>query len=1334
MSRPVRILVRTTAALAALGLLLTVSAILVYRSDWFRDRLRERIVSEVERATGGRAEIGSFRFDWRTLTVNVAPFVLHGTESAGARPFFRAASIRLTLKVLSMMKRDVDILSLTVMRPELSIFVRPDGSTNVPQPRFEMRGRPFVQQILQLKIRHVALHHGWLNYNAERIPLEVEGEHLESALAWDSSGPSYRGELSISPLLLNAPAAEGLKFDASASVAVTSGGLHVLDAAIRMPHSTVEASGDLLDWANPTGSFAVHAQVAIADVTRQLHLRVSDKGMVGFNGVGGFDAAGLRLSGWMLGRDVNFHSRAFQVENASFRANAHLTPARASLADLTVSALGGTFAGRASLDDWKHFRVEGEARGLSIRRLAEAQHQAITAWEGSLSGPVKASGLLTANGTSDLEAEAKLEVTPAAGGPGISGSLQLSYDQRGGALQLGRSQLITGQSKATFSGTLGELLNVEVESQNIDDVLPLFSLAGAKPPANIPVRLIRRSSARVKATVTGPLNDPQVAGHVDLGAFEYAKQPFDHLSADFGLTRTLLNVRDLAVLHEAMSLTGAGRLGLDNWQAASASPVSGTFSLRNGDIARLLVEAGMSYPVTGSFSGNVTLGGTLGRPALSAALNASGVSAWGEGIARVQADVRYSDRLVEVDNGTAEADGGRARFAGTWTHAAGRLDNGALAFRASADGIALGRLAHVRDLQRGIGGALSFEAAGTAEVAGRRVDLESLNGSAAVNNAAIEGKPAGGGTLRVNTDGKKLNISAEATLRETKFHGSGQWRLEDNYPGSAEVTFAPITFDTLNMIVSEVRGQPAPELPFQGAVAGAASISGPLRDLDAVRAQVRLEQVRLTPSPASEQTAALPENLFLQNSEPVLFDVTRSGAEIRSARFAAPDTVITATGRVGFGEQNPWNAQVDGSIDLRVLRIFHADLLASGSSTVSVSIRGPLAQPQVRGRLELRNASLYLQDLPNGLDKANGVIQFDRTRATIQSLTGESGGGKVSVTGFVGFSTPILTYRLAARADSVRYRSPQGASITVDALIDLTGTSQSSIVSGNVTVTKAAFTPSTDIGSILAEAARPVATPAEPNAYFSGVQLDVHVESSLTLELQTSLARGLRADADLRVRGTPQRPVVLGNITVNQGQIEFFGNRYSINRGEVDFVNPLLIEPVLNLDLETRERGVTVDIILTGPLNRLNLSYRSDPPLRSEQIVALLAVGRAPNSPGTLASEQATNQTSTLSAGANDLLQQALTAQSSGGLQRFFGVSHIKIDPQLTDITTVPQARLTLEQQISKDVTLTYTTNLTRTQEQLVQVEWDLSRKWSVIATRDEYGVFGIDFQYRKRF
>jgi translocation and assembly module TamB len=209
---------------------------------------------------------------------------------------------------------------------------------------------------------------------------------------------------------------------------------------------------------------------------------------------------------------------------------------------------------------------------------------------------------------------------------------------------------------------------------------------------------------------------------------------------------------------------------------------------------------------------------------------------------------------------------------------------------------------------------------------------------------------------------------------------------------------------------------------------------------------------------------------------------------------------------------------------------------------------------------------------------------------------------------------------------------------------------------------------------------------------------------------------------------------VLGRVTVNQGEIQFFGNKYTINRGEIGFYNPVRIEPVLDMDVETKVRGVDVNINFSGSINKLNVSYRSDPPLQSNEIIALLAVGRAPGSNNSLASSQTVSSQSFLSTGTNTLLGQAISAPVSNRLQRFFGVSRLKIDPQLAGIDTIPQARLTLEQQISKDITLTYITNLTNTNQQIVRVEWDLNRSLSVVAVREENGFFGIDFLYKKRF
>src|SRR6202011_524972 len=112
------------------------------------------------------------------------------------------------------------------------------------------------------------------------------------------------------------------------------------------------------------------------------------------------------------------------------------------------------------------------------------------------------------------------------------------------------------------------------------------------------------------------------------------------------------------------------------------------------------------------------------------------------------------------------------------------------------------------------------------------------------------------------------------------------------------------------------------------------------------------------------------------------------------------------------------------------------------------------------------------------------------------------------------------------------------------------------------------------------------------------------------------------------------------------------------------------------------------------------------------------AVGRDPTNTAIANAQTRSNLLDT----SGSTLGQAVAAPVSSRLQRFFGVSRLKIDPQLTGVENIPQARLTLEQQVSRDITLTYITNLTRTQEQIVRIQWDFNRQWSALAVPDSSG------------
>ena len=104
MTRRRRIILRIAAGLTAFVLLLAAGVYFVLQSDWFFDQVRRRIVATVETATGGRVEIGSFHFDRAHFTARVNEFVLHGTEPATGPPLFRASSVTVGLKLISLLK------------------------------------------------------------------------------------------------------------------------------------------------------------------------------------------------------------------------------------------------------------------------------------------------------------------------------------------------------------------------------------------------------------------------------------------------------------------------------------------------------------------------------------------------------------------------------------------------------------------------------------------------------------------------------------------------------------------------------------------------------------------------------------------------------------------------------------------------------------------------------------------------------------------------------------------------------------------------------------------------------------------------------------------------------------------------------------------------------------------------------------------------------------------------------------------------------------------------------------------------------------------------------
>jgi translocation and assembly module TamB len=1334
-SRPKKIWLSLILGSAGLLLIALLASLVLLQTNWFKNKVRARIISIAETATGGRVDIGRFDYAWGELTVEVAPFVVHGKEGPDARPFLRADRIRIGLKMVSLLERQVDLVSLLVDKPQISVTVNPDGTTNVPAPKGESRWENnFANQLLDLKVKRFELRDGFAEYNSQRIPLDLEGDRLQASISYQAAGPRYLGAISAREMRVRTPRLRApVSMDVDAQVALERSQFQILHARLESEGTKLILDGLVRNLSSPGADFNLSATAPVKWLNAVFGLPLESTGAVSFQGKGSLETNPFqyKLEGKLSGRELGVARNGPTLRGVTLSSRLEMAPGKISLSDLQLAAPRGRFQGSAHVVDLKSFSLTGKAVDFPLQEFAKFWNRDTGDLSGALTGTIKMDGQFARGGLSGVVLTAQIDSVPGNAGVPLKGAVAINYDQRAAQLSFGNSEITIGSTNASVSGTLGESVTVHLISSNLSDLLPLYPLFGVAPPEKLPLSL-HGGVAKFDGVIAGPFRSLKISGKADATHLVWKQREFDHVAATLEVDKALANLYAIAVDQDQMHIVGQARVALADWKTVDASALSASLSIRGADIAKLLADQGDKIPVTGALSAAAHVTGTLESPLVSGNVDARNVTAYDERFDRVRADVTMTATALEAAHLEARAGESVITGGGAYNHLANDWNDGSLRFDVSSKQLTLARINHMRQWSESLAGDLDVTANGTAKVVKGVITLASLNGDLKLKNATLDGRAYGNLEVTANTRLPMLALSAKVDLPGVQLQGSGEWRLDGDYPGQARIQIPRITFATLHDLWPGEHERKT--LPFEGFMQGEAVITGPLNNPAALSANVTLGTVQLSAGPNVRPVPGTQvQDLIIKNAQPVMLEGTTKSIEIKSANFVAKGTTLTASGHLALDSKNPWDVAVKGNINLSILQIFNPDLLASGTSLLDMTVRGSLTEPQVDGRVELHQASVYIRDLPNGVDQANGLILFDRNRATIQNLTGVTGGGTVTFESgsFVGFRGPALIYRLQATANQVRYRSTEGVSITVNATLNLIGTSENSVLSGNVAVIRAGFNPRTDVGSLLASTTTPVSS--TPNEYLRGIQFDVRITSAANLEVETALTHNIQADANLRLRGTPDRLVLLGNVAVNSGEIEFFGTKYTVSRGDLNFYNPAKIEPIIDLDLETRTRGIVVDVTFSGPLNKLNFSYRSDPPLETNEIISLLAVGRTPSTGGGLAPTQNAFAPAGVSTGNNTLLGQAF-APPSGRLQRFFGVSHIKIDPQLTDITSVPQARLTLEQQVSPDVTLTYITNLARTDQQIVRIEWDLSKRWSVVALRDENGAFGIDFQVRKRF
>jgi translocation and assembly module TamB len=249
-------------------------------------------------------------------------------------------------------------------------------------------------------------------------------------------------------------------------------------------------------------------------------------------------------------------------------------------------------------------------------------------------------------------------------------------------------------------------------------------------------------------------------------------------------------------------------------------------------------------------------------------------------------------------------------------------------------------------------------------------------------------------------------------------------------------------------------------------------------------------------------------------------------------------------------------------------------------------------------------------------------------------------------------------------------------------------------------------------------------TPPPAQGFRTNLQLDLGVITPGGLNA-SSRQLSLSGTANLRVVGTAAEPVVLGRVNLDGGDLIFSGNRYVLQGGTIQFVNPTHTEPVMDVAVTTTIQQYDIQMRFWGPAEQLHTNYASDPALPPSDIINLIAFGKTTEA-------SAANPTPPGALGAESLIASQVSSQVTSRVAKVAGISQLSVDPVLGGNGENPGARITLQQRVTSKIFVTFGTDVTSTQREIISLEYKLSPTKSVTAVRDENGGFAIDTRFRK--
>ena len=925
----------------------------------------------------------------------------------------------------------------------------------------------------------------------------------------------------------------------------------------------------------------------------------------------------------------------------------------------------------------------------------------------------------------------------------LSGDFALTANH--GLFQIQRANLQTAATTLNATGQFSidepvSNLHVDLASTDASEIQRLLITSGALPEVEEQFHtygIDLGGKLNFNGTLAGALKDPLVSGHAELGSLIMNGHDLGSLAANVSSTATETRVDNgrlsqpngggaqfaLLIPRNGESNTSI-EATLDRMNAGNliaALPMTRETRAQIGDTE---AEASGSVKITGipnNMSGVADLRFGKGRLA-------------GEPLQSLTAHATFVGSSVNVETLDANFDAGH--IAGN-----GKFDTKTKAFdvKFSGDRVQLERLAafSTRPGLPQLGGTAKL----TANASGNFDDVTSwqINFNGESNDVTIDGQPAGALKLAGVTENKQLNI----TFSTTGLLGSSPQVVTARVDLSNEklpaVVESNITAADLTQVLKILL--PQTDVAVSGRATGTLKLSGNLMTENDQGEEV-LSWRGLTGQATFTELTITVADAQLSPTGPLVIDFAPNELNFHETRFTGPGTNVTLAGTIATGPGGRENLDVNGDVNLRIFSSLSPDVFSSGVAKLFLRVTGTYDDPRMLGTAEVSGASVsvFSGDQTITVANLNGLIRFNSNQAQIERLTGTLGGGKVTASGGA-----LLTgsargrFAINVRGDNVTLNYPKDFRSTVTADLSLNGDMRNQIITGYVNVKRTEYTKDVELADLINQ--RPVTT-IEEGGQFSFAEtavLDkVRVEGRNALVMRNNLG-DIVASVNLELDGPIGDPIIQGRVTATRGTLNFRNSPYEITRGLVDFPGRLSADPILNIEGQTVIRGYRVTAGITGPLSHPQTIVGSEPALPQADVVSLILTGSLSTT------DQSTSvlAQSGLGTAASLLTDALINAPVSRASNKLFGLSRLEISPVIAGNGSTPTARLTVARRISKDVTVTYSTNLASDPNQILAVEYRVSNRLSFVAQYEQGSLrnlsthsnnYSFEIRFRKRF